>query len=137
MSRPISTSQIRAIKTAQRSAGLEDADYRTLLRRRFGVDSCTQLDVRQANALLLHLWGGRKRAPAPKAKRPPRLPAGVERLATPAQTRLIGELAGEIDWREPEGYRRWLAANQNLERVATSKQAARVIEGLRALKRRA
>ena len=57
-------------------------------------------------------------------------------MVSPAQRELINELAGEIAWREPDGYRHWLRHNQRLERVSTSDQAARVIAGLKAIRRR-
>ena len=57
-------------------------------------------------------------------------------MVTPGQRRLIETLAGEIVWREPDGYQRWLGKFMSLERVATAAQAARVIEGLKAMRRR-
>ena len=61
---------------------------------------------------------------------------GVTRLPSPAQHRLIGELRDEVDWREPDGYARWLQKNMSLARVASADQARRVIEGLKAILRR-
>ena len=58
-------------------------------------------------------------------------------LATLAQLHLIAELAAEVEWREPGGYAGWLRANMHLERVASAAQAARVINGLKAMSRRA
>ena len=55
---------------------------------------------------------------------------------TPEQRKLIEELAVEIAWRESDGYAGWLRANMDLERVATSDQAAKVIQGLLAMRRR-
>ena len=57
-------------------------------------------------------------------------------MVSPEQRALIEALAAEIAWREPDGYRRWLRRNMSLERVASAEQAARVIQGLLAMRRR-
>ena len=135
----ITTAQIKAVKAAQRRHGLSDDEYRHLLREGWNVESCTMLTRRQANELLRRLGAPLRRPPGAKQPRPKRprenLPAGVARLATPAQRRLIIALVGEIAWREPDGYARWLMRYHQLERVSTAAQAARVINGLKGLKR--
>ena len=141
--RPITPAQVRAIHVALPRRGIDDDEYRGLLRDRFGVDTCKKLNRRQASELLLALGralpqppGGkrkpRRRQPAPHAT----AGANVRQMVTPGQRRLIETLAGEIAWREADGYRRWLGKFMSLERVATAAQAARVIEGLKAMRRR-
>ena len=140
--RPITPSQIRAIHVALPRRGLDDDEYRGLLRDRFNVDTCKALTRRQASELLLALGRAlpkppgarepRRRQPAPRAK----AGGNVRRMITPGQRELIETLAGEIAWREPDGYRRWLGKFMSLERVTTAAQAARVIEGLKAMRRR-
>lgn len=141
--RPITPAQIRAIHVALPRRGIDDDEYRGLLLDRFGVDTCKALTRRQASELLLALGralpqppGGkrkpRRRQPAPRAK----AGANVRQMITPGQRQLIETLASEIAWREPDGYRRWLGKFMSLERVATAVQAARVIEGLKAMRRR-
>ena len=141
--RPITAAQIRAIHVALPRRGLDDDEYRGLLRDRFNVDTCKALTRRQASELLLALGralpappGGerkpRRRQPAPRAK----AGANVRQMITPGQRRLIETLAGEIAWREADGYERWLGKFMSLERVTTAAQAARVIEGLKAMRRR-
>ena len=137
--RPITASQVRSIKIAQRRLGIEEAEYRELLDTRYGVDSCTALTRRQASDLLSRLGRRLPRPPGtgrPRAPRPPRLPENATRLVSRTQATLIAELAAEIEWREPDGYIRWLEANMGLHRIATSVQAGRVIEGLKAMRRR-
>ncbi len=149
--KPITGAQIKSIHAALARLGIEDGTYRELLRTEFGVGSCKDLSRRQASALLARLGRPLGQAPGgrPKRLRSVRegrcavvrvvrvvLPPGVKRLASPAQRRFIAELAGEIAWREPEGFSRWLRRNQGIRRVATAEQASRVIEGLKALKRR-
>ena len=55
---------------------------------------------------------------------------------TGSQRALIEEIRARVEWREPEGYAGWLRTNMGVERIATSAQAARVIEGLKAMARR-
>ena len=141
--RPITPAQIRAIHVALPRRGLDDDEYRGLLRDRFDVDTCKALTRRQASELILALGralpqppGGepkpRRRQPAPRAK----AGGNVRRMLTPGQRELIEALAREIVWREPDGYRRWLGKFMSIERVTTAAQAARVIEGLKAMRRR-
>ncbi len=136
MSAGITPAQVRAIHAAARARGLTDAEYRGRLRAAAGVDTCKGLSRRQASAFLLALG----RPPAPRPRRPAaprRRPApGVVRMASPAQRRLIEALASEVAWRSADGYRGWLRKNQGLPRVSTAAEAARVIEGLKGLRRR-
>ena len=146
--RAITAAQVRAIHVALHRRGIDDEDYRALLRGEFDAGSCKDLTRRQASALLTQLGRPLRNPPGTPPPRPARTapqpsaaaqppPKGVARLATPLQRRFIADLVAEIAWRHEDGYRRWLKSNMGLARVATSVQAARVIEGLKALKRRA
>ena len=55
----ITKKQIGLIKTLQSKAGLDDADYRSLLKRITGRTSCTKLTTKQAAAVIRELGGGR------------------------------------------------------------------------------
>ena len=137
--RPITPAQVRSIHIALHRQGIDDETYRGMLYERWGVASCKALTRRQASDLLTRLGRPLKRGPPerPPAPRPEPLPEGAVRLATRAQRELIAELAAEVEWREAQGYAGWLRANMHLKRVATSAQAARVINGLKAMVRRA
>ena len=130
----ISKAQVRAIHVALARRGIDDADYRDILRTGWGVDTCKALDRRQASELLRRLGRPGGRTPAPRRPRPP---PGVTEMVTPDQARLIEELKAEVPWAEADGYERWLNGNMGLERAATRLQAQRVIEGLKAMSRRA
>ncbi len=138
--RPITLAQIRAIHVALPRRGLGDDDYRDLLRERYGVDTCKALTRRQASDLLAALGRALPRPPGarrPRERQPsPRTAPAAVRMITPAQRRLIGELAGEVAWRKPGGYQAWLRRTMSLERVSTAADASRVIEGLKAMRRR-
>ena len=137
---PITPAQVRAIHVALSRRGIGDDVYRGILRERFDVDTCKALTRRQASDLLAALGRALPRPPGTQQPRPrPRRRAtapNVRRMASPAQQQLIGQLALEVTWWTADGYRRWLQDNQGLERVSTSDQAARVIEGLKAIQRR-
>ena len=141
MSRPISKSQIKAVHVALARQGIDDADYRAILREQFDAASCKDLSVAQAHQLIRRLYGGRaherRRRPIqqPAAPAPSRTAGSVVRLASAAQQRLINALVGEIDWAADDGYRRWLERSLGLAQVRTSAEAARAIEGLKGLKR--
>ena len=135
----ITAAQIKAIKAAQRRRGLSDEEYYHLLQEMFEVNTCKILSRRQANELLHRLGVPLRQPPGTKQSRPKRpresLPAGVTRMATPHQRDLIAAMVREITWREADGFARWLRRYHQLERVATAAQAARVIEGLKGLKK--
>ena len=141
--KPITRAQIRAVKGMVRHHQMSDPEYRRSLEYHFNVDSCTKLTRRQASDFIRLLGRPLARRPGEQPPRPPRpkrppapTPPGVERLASPQQRALIDALVAEIAWTRPDGYAGWLAVNQGIERVATAEQAQRVIEGLKALKRR-
>ena len=107
------------------------------------MDTSTKLTRRQAHEYLRSLGIALKAPPGAKTPRKPRArkprthsAPGVVRLPSAPQRQLIDALAAEIAWREADGFRRWLRHNMGMERVATTDAAARVIEGLKAIKRR-
>lgn len=139
--RPITPAQIRSIHVAKARARLDDERYRAQLAR-FGASSCTELTRRQASELLLSFGRplpnrpGRSK-PRPERKRQAKLPANAVRLATRAQRELIEELAGRVEWREENGLARWMRANHGIDAARTDGEASAVIEGLKAMLRRA
>lgn len=139
--KPITKPQIKAIHVALHRKGIDDATYRDLLERGWGAKSCLDLTRAQASDLLLRL--GRplarepgEQAPRPARERPKPAPAGVTALPTPAQRQLIEDLVEEIGWMDEDGYRRWLFKSMRVRAVSTREQAAKVIEGLKAMRRR-
>ena len=136
----ITTAQKRAIHVALRHKSIDDDTYRELLQSSWGVTTCKNLTRRQASDLLARLGrplrNPRGLHPAPQKPRREQRPDNVFTLASKAQRELIAELAPEIHWDQPDGYRKWLVSNQGLRRVTTDAEAARVIEGLMSIKRR-
>ena len=139
--KPITKPQIRAIHVALHRKGIDDATYRDLLDRGWGAKSCLDLTRAQASDLLLRLGRPLPRQPGEQAPRTPRrkhapAPAGVTALPTPAQRKLIEDLIAEIGWMDGDGYRRWLFKSMRMRAVSTREQAGKVIEGLKAMRRR-
>ena len=141
--RPITKAQIKAIHVALSHHGIPDREYRERLHTDYEAKSCKDLTRRQASELLRRLGLPLKRPPGVQAPREPRTPRpraktspGVVRLPSPLQRKLIEQLAAEIEWRAPDGYTLWLRRNMGLNRLSTAEQASRVIEGLKAIKRR-
>ena len=129
---------MRAIHAAAARRKLDDDEYRALLEARFHVRTCKRLSRRQADELLTVLTGRRlpPSGPAPPRRpktRPAPRPEGVAALPTPAQTALIEELSGRVEWREPDGAARWMLASFGWCRPRTVEDAAAVIEGLKSL----
>jgi hypothetical protein len=117
-----------------------DADMRhQILFDRYGVDSSTKLSKIQAEEFLRDLAGkGFKinpKKPARSRKSPDgvaRKPgAGVVRIASQAEHAKIEALAGLIHWRIENGFAAWLQKRFRIDRVRTSMEAFRVIEGLK------
>lgn len=142
--KPITKPQIKAIHVALHRKGIDDATYRDLLRRGWGAASCKDLTRAQASDLLLRL--GRplprqpgEQAPRPTGKPPAPTPAppGVTALPTPAQRKLIEDLMRELGWMDEDRYRHWLYKSMRIRAVSTREQAGKVIEGLKAMRRRA
>lgn len=138
--KPITAAQVRAIHVALHRRGIDDDEYRGRLMDRWGVETCKALTRRQASDLLHSLSVPLRNPPGePRRERAPRpdpLPDNVARLPTRAQRELIAELSAELRWREEDGLERWLRRNLGLDAIRTSADAARAIEGLKAMARR-
>ena len=145
--RPITPAQVKSIHVAVSRLGLEDAEYRDLLRD-WNATTCKDLTRRQASDLLARL--GRPLSQPPRAKVAPQgrrrrisNPAdappseggdGVVRLATAPERALVDELAAEIAWEVEDGFERWLRRSLGLSRIRTHADATRAIRGLKGLK---
>lgn len=155
-----SAAQVRAIRARQHRLGMDEATYREVLAARYAVRSTKALTRAQASDLMHYLYGG----PAPGAKaradreeRSRRAgeeemrAAAAERrganaaarragktvvvLATPGQRRAIAEMVEEMEWREEDGFWRWIAKQYGLDGVRTMDQASMVVRGLIAMRR--
>lgn len=131
----INNKQKGLIKMAQKQVGMTDPDYRLLLKEMFDVTSCTELSYDQASRLIDEL---KQRGFEIKKKAAPRRPTGknVTHMASPAQFALIGKLEDQVAWRLRNGFDCWLRKVINTEKIKTSTQASKVIEGLKFMAKR-
>ena len=138
----ITEAQVRAIHACLHARGIEDPEYREMLAARYNVTTCKDLTRRQAAMFISLLSGGHRALARPKTRRPiqhPHQPApedtpGVVSLPSPAQRKLMAELVTEVDWYTPDGYQAWMEKALGIKRVRTSRDAHRVIRGLKGLK---
>ena len=135
----ITEGQVTAIHTALTKRGISDDAYRDILHEGFrGAKSCKELSRAQANDLLDMLnrgAGKRRRKPIRKPAAAPAPESGAPRLSSAAQRKLILDLVGEIRWHGEGGYDAWRVKSLGVRRVRTAAEAARVINGLKGLKR--
>lgn len=132
---PITAKQIQAIKIGQQQLAIDDDTYREILRLRYDKTSCTHLTKDEAADLIdsLNRRGGNIRK---KRRRTSPTPAGVDRLISQGQRRLIAALDDQVDWIEEDGLNRWCESSFGFTTPKTGKQAAKVIEGLKAMLKR-
>lgn len=117
-----------------------DADMRhQILFDRYGVDSSTKLSKIQAEDFLRDLAGkgfkikpkkpARSRRSSDGVARRPG--AGVVRIASQAEHAKIDAVAALVPWRVENGMVLWLQKRFGIDRVRTSMEAWKVIEGLK------
>lgn len=61
------------------------------------------------------------------------LPGNVVAMPSPVQMQLIDDLAGQVTWKFEDGFTRWLGKYIKTDKIRTSAQAQRAIEGLKGL----
>lgn len=155
--RKIDSTQIKLLHIAKAKLKITDEEYRALLIQfsptSWDMDpahpSCKAMTYKEASALIDHLKKkgfkiirrgdpdvvaqGQAHRPAPTKRKP--LPPSITQLVTTEQLRMILHLKADIRWRiMPDGYERWIKKYMKIERVATAKQAQKVIEALKAMK---
>lgn len=148
--------QIKAIHIAKRQIDLDDETYRgpqwlgQFLRHpqyqkwlaehggEYSSKALSRIDARQ---LLSKMTAHGARISKPYTRRQMNQSqrrnksSNVVELASAAELALINRLKDEITWRRKDGYQRWLRTYYKIDQVRTSEQAAKVIEGLKGLKR--
>lgn len=100
----IAPSQIKAIHAAVNSLGMDDDDYRAMLRERYKVQSCKDLTLHQAEDLLddLNRKAGRPAAAKPGSKYSKKYSDMDNRpgFASGAQLRLIDAMWAQVSFAE-------------------------------------
>lgn len=127
--------QIKMIHVAVGQLGLSDDTYRDILHGHYKAESCKDLSYSQASALIDHFktLGFRIKSVgrAPRARRSSA--RNVTFLPSPVQLQLLNDLAAQVTWKFDDGFTRWLTKYIKTDKVRTSAQAQRAIEGLKGL----
>jgi len=139
-STPSSKKQRQLIAIGCNELGIDAETRHEMLRQRFGADSSTRISYAQAADFLAELKGrgftvrprvkpARSRRGTPGVKRQPGAP--VLKLASQRELDKLAAVAGLIKWRYADGLQRWMVKRFQIDRVRTSSDAYRVIEGLK------
>lgn len=135
----IDTKQKQLIHVAKQQVGLSDDEYRELLQIHYKTTTCKQLTYFEADRLINYFkklgFRIKKTQTTPYPRQRGRLPGNVVMLVSVAQLGMIEALKREIKWEYADGYDRWLKKYLKAPAVRTSKEAWRVIEGLKGLLR--
>ncbi len=138
MPKPIDAKQIQLIHIAKAQLGLSDEEYRELLMARYAgcfEGSSKELTYAEAEDLIEHL---KSLGFEIKRKPRPRRPKGIPEVFTEAHPMAgkIERLREGVAWRFEDGYERWLRKFLKKDRIATTAEAAKVIEALKAMRAR-
>ena len=140
----INNTQIKLIHIAKSQLKIDEALYRSMLRRWFDVLSSKELTYAQATTFIDEL---KKKGFKIKRKNPPKSPfakgglrglkaPNLIQLASPQELILIERLKADIKWQYHDGFGRWLKKYYGFERIKTRKEAQKVIEGLKKMRNR-
>lgn len=125
----ITKKQIQLIHIAKQQLCIDDDTYKELLAN-YNVTSSKDLTQFQAKHLLRHL-----RSKGFKIVKPARNKAKIGgktiKLASTAQLKLIEVLKSNIVWKV--SFESWLNTRMKIKKILTSKDAAKVIEGLKGM----
>jgi hypothetical protein len=140
----ITPMQIKLIGMGRSQLGLPDEDYYKLLSDRYWCNSCKDLTYKEASELIDHFktMGFKiksSREPQPPRGRRPRGAAvanNIANLPSKEQLRYIELLRADIRWHLRDGYYHWLVKWLKKDSIATSREASRVIEGLKGMLKR-
>jgi hypothetical protein len=134
----IGKKQIVLIHLAKAQLGLSGEEYRALLLQRYPgcfTGSCLELSYQEAHDLIEHFKSlGFKVKKKARPKTPPGIPKMVHR--NDGIMKRIDHLKADISWHVHDGYERFLKKRFGIERIKTTKEAAKVIEALKAMKAR-
>ena len=139
---PINSTQIKLLHVGIAALKIQDAVYRDLLWTQFGVKTCKDLTYEQASGLIddLKRKGFRIKQSKPRGSRGrKKRPQSDNLIYLPSRQELalIDRLRIDVRWRNSDGYDRWIQKFLGgHSRLRTSKEAQKVIEALKAMKKR-
>lgn len=125
----ITRKQIQLIHIAKQQLCIDDDTYKELLAN-YNVESSKDLTSIQAEYLLRHLRSKGFKIVKP-ARNKVKMYNKVIKLASPAQHKLINILKANIYWQV--SFESWLNKRMKMKTILTSKDASKVIEGLKGM----
>jgi hypothetical protein len=140
----IEPKQTQLLHIAKSQCKLSDVEYRDLLagQTKDKKTSSKDLTYSEADAVLNYFvktlgFKIRTRGCNPLFSRTARargpLPGNVTALPSPHQLNLIEALGAQVTWKYADGFQRWLAKYVKTDKIRTSAQASRCIEGLKGM----
>ncbi len=134
----ITSSQIKLLHIAPKQLGMDDDDFKALLKDLTGKDSRKDLTSGQAGRVidrLIEHYGfvirGAKKSVQLRRRSIPRATPKVICMATPQELDKIEALIPLIEWRAENGYQSWLEKRMHITRVKTAEESYKTIEGLK------
>jgi len=140
----INNTQKKLIHMATASLGLSDGVYRDMLQEQFGVNTCVKLNYQQADRLINDLvkkgfkikrrrTGTQAGTPVPQ-RRPQA--KNLTYLPSPQQMHVIDHLRKDVTWKVFDGFYRWIEKFLGKKRITNTREAQKVIEALKAIRKR-
>jgi len=120
--------------------GIDDETYRLMLKR-YGVDTCKDLQYSEASALIDDLkkkgFRIKRKRIRPSYAKPSagKKPSNVVYLPTRQQLSLIDHLRQDVIWRVEGGFFLWMKKFLGRTYVKNEKEAQKVIEALKGIKK--
>ena len=146
MEKPVmNKKQLGLVHIAKQKLKLSDEVYRDILRSYGGKESSKDLSYEGFEKVMKKMrelgfkktrGKGQRVNQARKGFPTNHAPCNIIDLVTPRQIELINHLFFDINWQEPERRVGFIQKLTGKTRVATSKEAQRVIEALKAMKQR-
>jgi hypothetical protein len=134
--KPSSGKQRQLLAIARQQLDMDRDDYKALMTERYGVDSSTKLTFDQAGELIDYfitkgfvITGTKRRYM--KRRSTGKKGSKVVTLVCSAELEKIDAVAGLITWRYKDGMTLWMKKFLKIDKVKTSRDAFRVIEGLK------
>jgi len=135
----ITPGQLKLLHVAPRQLGMEDDDFKALLKSLTGKASrkdLTRVQAGQVIDTLIKLYAfkvqGSSKKPCRRLRAVPReSTAKVVVLPTAREMEKIQALIPLITWRTADGYQSWLEKRMQIIHIKTAGESFRVIEGLK------
>ena len=122
---------LSAIFAEAKKQGIPPEDLREIMAKQVIRKRLSRANDFELMRMLDHLKGGRSCTLCRPRRSREKLPENITLLVSRQQLDYIAHLAEDIHWQYPDGFQRWLRNHMGIERIRTSLEASKVIEGLK------